>query len=267
MVFGLWIFPKLGVNGAAYTGVISQSLGTILGLWILMSGKSRLKLTLSGFRFDPATILRINRIGIPASVMALQMQFGQLILMHVVAPFGTLAVAAHTLGQRIDFLLFMPLMGLGMSSGVLVGQNLGARKPQRAERNGWIALALAETILGTAAILIFIFASGAVHIFSSDPALDSIASSYLRIACAAYAVAAFNMILQQCIAGAGDTVPPMIISIVSIWAIQIPLAFVLSQWDTLGFYGIRWAMVAGSVFGAIAYLIYFRKGLWKTKRV
>jgi putative MATE family efflux protein len=197
LVFGWLMFPRLGVNGAAYTGVISQSLGTLLGMWILMSGKSRLKLTLKGFKLDLATLLRINRIGIPASVMSLQMQFGQLILMEVVAPFGTLAVAAHTLGQRIDFLLFMPLMGLGMSSGVLVGQNLGARQPQRAEKNGWIALALAEAVLGTAAIIIFFFASGTIHIFSSDPALDGIASSYLKIACAAYSVAAFNMVLQQ----------------------------------------------------------------------
>jgi putative MATE family efflux protein len=267
LVFGWSIFPALGVNGAAITGVISQSLGTLLGLWILMSGRSRLTLVLKGFRLDPATLFRINRIGIPASIMALQMQFGQLILMRVVAPFGDLAVAAHTLGQRVDFLLFMPLMGLGMSSGVLVGQNLGAGQPQRAERNGWIALALSEAILGTAAILIFIFASGTIHIFSSDAGLDQIASHYLRIACAAYAVAAFNMVLQQCIAGAGDTVPPMIISIVSIWAIQIPLAFVFSGWSSLGFFGIRWAMVVGSVFGAVAYVIYFRRGSWKVRRI
>jgi putative MATE family efflux protein len=267
LVFGWWIFPKLEVNGAAYTGIVSQTLGTLLGMWILTTGQSRLKLTLRRFRFDLSTILRINRIGIPASVMALQMQFGQLILMRVVAPFGDLAVAAHTLAQRVDFLLFMPLMGIGMSSGVLVGQNLGAHQPQRAERNGWIALALSEAILGTAAIIIFFFASGTVHIFSSDPSLDSIASSYLRIACAAYAVAAFNMVLQQCIAGAGDTVPPMIISIISIWALQVPLAFVFSGWDKLGFFGIRWAMVTGSVFGAICYVIYFRRGRWKEKKI
>ena len=267
LVFGWAIFPRLGVNGAALTGVISQSLGTLLGMWILMSGRSRLKLVLRGFRLDPTTLLKINRIGIPASVMALQMQFGQLILMRVVAPFGDLAVAAHTLCQRVDFLLFMPLMGLGMSSGVLVGQNLGAGQPQRAERNGWIALALSEAILGTASILMFFFASGTIHIFSADSSLDQIASDYLRIACAAYAVAAFNMVLQQCIAGAGDTVPPMIISIISIWLIQVPLAFAFSGWTSLGFYGIRWAMVVGSVFGAAAYLIYFRRGAWKVRRI
>jgi putative MATE family efflux protein len=267
LVFGWGTFPALGVNGAAYTGVISQSLGTILGMWILMNGKSRLQLTIKGFRFDPLTILKINRIGVPASIMSLQMQLGQLILMRVVAPFGTLAIAAHTLGQRIDFLLFMPLMGLGMSSGVLVGQNLGAHQPQRAEKNGWIALALSEAIMGIAAILMFVFASGTIHIFSSDPGLDSIASTYLKIACAGYAVAAFNLVLQQCIAGAGDTVPPMIIGIISIWVLQIPLAVVLSRWEMVGLFGVRWAIAIGSVFGAIAYVIYFRRGHWKTKRI
>ena len=84
---------------------------------------------------------------------------------------------------------------------------------------------------------------------------------------AGYAVAAFSMVLQQCIAGAGDTIPPMIISLFSIWAIQVPLSMVFSNIDSLGFYGVRWAMVSSSVLGAIAYLIYYRSGRWKRKRV
>ena len=222
MVFGIWIFPELGIKGAAVTSVISQSLGTILGMWMLTSGRSRLRLNFKRIRVDLPTIWHINRIGIPASVMGLQMQLGNLVLMRAITPFGTLAVAAHTLGQRVDFLVFMPLMGLGMSAGVLAGQNLGAHQPQRAEKNGWVALLLSEGILIVFGGLILIWAGGVVRIFSSDTALDVIAINYLRIATAGYAVAAFSMVLQQCIAGAGDTIPPMVISIVSIWAIQVP---------------------------------------------
>jgi putative MATE family efflux protein len=267
LIFGWGPFPELGITGAAYTGVISQSLGTIIGLWILMSGRSRLRLTFRGFRFDWPIVWQINRIGLPASIMSLQMQLGSLIVMRVVAPFGTLAVAAHTLAQRWDFLLFMPLMGLGMSAGVLVGQNLGAHKPERAEKNGWVALILSEGIMLLASVLLFVGVKWAVRMFSSDPALDEIAGTYLRIATAGYAVAAFSMVLQQCIAGAGDTVPPMIISLVSIWIIQVPLSFAFTNIDSLGFYGVRWAMVCSSVLGALAYFIYFRSGRWKRKRV
>lgn len=267
LVFGLWIFPRLGINGAAITNVLSQSLGTILGLWMLTSGRSRLRLTFRGLRFDPSTIWRITRIGIPASVMSLQMQFGQLALMRTVVPFGTLAVAAHTLSQRVDMLVFMPLMGLGMSAGVLVGQNLGASQPQRAEKNGWVAVGIAQGVMVIWALVLLLWAGGVVRVFSSDTSLDEIASNYLRIAAAGYLVASLNMVLQQCIAGAGDTLPPMIISIVSIWILQIPLAIFLSKTTDLGVYGVRWAMVAGSVTGAIAYLIYFRSGRWKHRKI
>lgn len=267
LVFGWGFFPALGITGAALTGVISQSLGTAIGLWILVSGRSRLRLTFKGFHFDIPTIWQINRIGLPASVMSLQMQFGSLAIMRVVTSFGTLAVAAHTLVQRWDFLLFMPLMGLGMSAGVLVGQNLGARQSQRAEKNGWVALALSEGLMLIFSLILFFGVRGAVRVFSSDPELDNVAATYLRIATAGYILAAFTMVLQQCIAGAGDTLPPMIISIVSIWAVQVPLSIFLSHVDGVGFFGVRWAMVASSFLGAAAYLIYYRSGRWKRKRV
>jgi putative MATE family efflux protein len=267
LVFGVWIFPQMGINGAAITNVFSQSLGTVLGMSILVSGKSRLRLTFQGFRVDPHAIWSIIRIGVPASVMSLQMQIGQLALMRVVVPFGTAAVAAHTLGQRIDMVVFMPLMGLGISAGVLVGQNLGALQPLRAEKNGWVAVGLAQGLMVVWALILFFWAEGVVRIFSSDPSLEAIAGNYLRIAAVAYLVTSFYMILQQCIAGAGDTLPPMLISIVSIWILQIPLAYFLTRLDGLGVYGVRWAMVTGSVCGAIAYFVYFRCGRWKRKRV
>jgi Na+-driven multidrug efflux pump len=106
-----------------------------------------------------------------------------------------------------------------------------------------------------------------VRVFSSDPALDEVAANYLRIATAGYIVVAFSMVLQQCIAGAGDTIPPMIISLINIWVIQVPLAFLLTNIDSVGFYGVRWAMVASSLLGAIAYFIYYRSGRWKRKKV
>jgi Na+-driven multidrug efflux pump len=176
-------------------------------------------------------------------------------------------VAAHTLAQRWDMILMMPLMGLGMSAGVLVGQNLGALQPQRAEKNGWVAMALSEGLMLLFSLGMYLGVTGAVRVFSSDPALDEIAASYLRIATAGYLVVAFSMVLQQCIAGAGDTLPPMIISIINIWVIQVPLSFLLTSIDSIGFFGVRWAMVISSTLGAIAYVIYYRSGRWKRRRV
>jgi len=267
LVFGWSIFPELHLEGAAITNVLSQGLGTALGLWAISSGRSRLRFNLRGFRFDLSTMWRINKIGIPSSLMGLQMQFGQLILMWVVVKFGTLPLAAHTLSQRIDMILLMPLLGLGISSGVLVGQNLGAKKPQRAVKNGWIALAYGEGIMLLCSIFIIIWAERVAGIFTSDPELISITSSFLRIACAGNVVLSFNIILSQSVNGAGDAVIPLIISIVTTWALQVPLAIVFSQNDSLGVYGVRWAMAAGMSVGAVACTIYYAWGHWKQKRI
>ena len=128
LVFGWWIFPRLGVSGAALTNVISQSLGVILGLWILFSGRTRLRLTLRDFRLDPNMIWRIVKIGIPASVTGTERTFGNLVLMWIIVPFGTLAVAAHTLSVR----------GIGHGCWHTGGTKLRGR-PTQASREKWLA--------------------------------------------------------------------------------------------------------------------------------
>jgi putative MATE family efflux protein len=266
LIFGWWIFPQLGATGAAVTGVFSQTVGTVLGLAMLMSGRSRLRISFDKFRFDLLVIWRLIKIGIPASVMGIQMQLGQLIMTTFVVQFGTAAVAAHSLCQRIDMLLAMPLMGIGASAGVLVGQNLGAHKPERAEKSGWTALAISEGILLVLGLLIMIFPVAVIHIFSTDPALDAIADTYVRIASLGYMIMAFSMVLQNCISGAGDTLPPMVIGLIIVWIIQIPLGWYLSH-TSLGVFGVRWAVVCGGFINMVAYTLYFRSGRWKNKRI
>jgi putative MATE family efflux protein len=266
LIFGWWIFPQMGAAGAAMAGVFSQTVGTVLGLTILMSGRSRLRISFRQFHFDPGTIWRLIKIGIPASVMGVQMQLGQLVMTIFVVQFGTAAVAAFSLCQRIDMVLSMPLMGIGAAAGVLVGQNLGAHKPERAEQSGWIALAFSEGLLLVLGLLIMIFPVAVIHIFSSDPALDAIADTYVRIASIGYMVMAFGLVLQNCISGAGDTLPPMIIGIIIVWIIQIPLGWYLSN-TSLGVFGVRWAVVGGAFINMITYAYYFRSGRWKTKRL
>ena len=267
LIFGWWIFPRMGVSGAALSNVIAQVLGMSISLWVLFSGHTRLRLTLSGFRVDPGTIWRIIKIGIPAGVMSVQRSFGNLVLAWLLVPFGTLAVAAHSLYQRVLMVLFLPSWALGMGSGVLVGQNLGARQSGRAERTGWLATGIVEAIMLLASVAILVWAEGVIRIFSDEPGLVEIGGVFLRIATAGFIVAGLVTVLQQSISGAGDTLPPMIIGLVTVWAVQLPLAYFLPQITTLGVYGVRWAIVANMVVGAIAYALYFRLGRWKRKRV
>ncbi|MFC2034554.1 MATE family efflux transporter [Chloroflexota bacterium] len=267
LIFGWWIFPEMGVSGAAITNVISQSFGLSLGLWFLFSGRTRLRLNMNNFRIDLNIIWRIVRIGIPASVMTAQATLGQLILMRLVAPFGTLAVAAHSLVQRVELFFFMPSMAFGMAAGVLAGQNLGAGQPERAEKSGWLAVALAESFMIICSIVILLWAESIVSVFNADPELVKMTSTFMRIAVAGYLVMGFVGALMQCLSGAGDTVPPMIFGLVILWAVQVPLAYFLPRITDLGVYGIRWAMSTGLIVGAVAYVTYFRLGRWKRKRV
>ena len=263
----LWDATRLGVSGAALTNFISQSLGTALGLWVLFSGRSRLRLTLRDFHLDLSIIWRILKIGIPASIMTMERTFGNLVLMWFMAPFGTLAVAAHTLIQRVQAVFRMPCMGLGHGAGVLVGQNLGAHQPERAEKSGWLAAGLAEGFTLTASVVILLWAEGIISIFNAEPGVVELASTFLRIQAAGYLVMGLYFVLQNCISGAGDTLPPMLVTLLNFWLVQIPLAFFLPKVTNLGVYGVRWAIVAGLVVGAIAYTTYFRQGRWKRKKV
>jgi len=267
LILGWWISPQMGVTGAAAANIVSESIGVGLGLWILFTGRSRLRLTLENFRLDANIIWRIVRIGFPALISGIQMTASQFVLMLFMAPFGTIAVAAHSVVQRTEGFLFMPSMAFGMSSGVLMGQNLGARQPERAEKSAWLAVGLVEGILITLSVVLLFWAEGVVRIFSTEPELVALASTFIRIACAGYVVMGFMASLMNALSGAGDTVPPMIISLVMTWGVTMPLVYILSQVTDLGVYGIRWAMVAGIFVGAAAFLTYFRTGRWKRKRV
>ncbi|MBI4283304.1 MAG: MATE family efflux transporter [Chloroflexi bacterium] len=267
LIFGWWFFPRLGVVGAATATITAQTLAISLALWVLFSGRTRLRLTLRGFRPDPNMIWRIVKIGLPAAVMGIQRSLGGLVLTRFIAPFGTVAIAAHSLVNRVELMLFLPSGQVSSGAGVLVAQNLGAGQPGRAERSGWLAVGFVQAIMLVASVAIWLWAEGIIRIFNTEPALVEVASIFLRIAIAGYLVTSFSQSLQQAISGSGDTIPPMLISLVMIWLVQLPLAFLLPRVSGLGVYGVRWAIVAGLVVGGIAYVVYFQMGRWKHKKV
>jgi len=267
MVLGWWIFPQLGVSGAALTNVFSQGIGLALALGALYTGRTRLRLTLSDFRLDPGMMWRIVRIGLPAAVMSIQRGLGQLILMRFMVPFGTLAVAAHTLGQRIEMVVIMIGMGFGLGGGVMVGQNLGAGHPERAEKSSWLAAGFVEGLMVICSLSILLWAENIVSLFNTEPSLVELASAFMRIAAAGFFVVGFVVVFMNCLAGAGDTIPPMFFEMAPMWGVMLPLAYFLPQVTDLGVYGVRWAIVVNMWVGAIAYVTYFTLGRWKHKKV
>jgi putative MATE family efflux protein len=267
LIFGWWVFPELGVRGAAYTGIIAQSLGVILGLRVLLGARSRLKLSFKGFHFNISIIWRIIRIGFPASVSGIQRTLNQFFLQIFIAPFGAAALAAHVIVQRLEMFIFMPAMSFGMGAGVLVGQNLGAKQPERAEKSTWLAVGVVEAFVVAASLVMFIWTGPVIHLFNNDPALDAVATQFIHIAVVGWALIGFQFVLMNSLQGAGDTMPTMIISIITTWVITIPLAYFLPRYTSFGVISIRWAMTASTVVGALANVMYFRTGKWKTRRV
>jgi putative MATE family efflux protein len=267
LVLGWWVFPHLGVRGAAITYVFVTGLGAAVCLWVLFTGQTRLRLKWKDFHPDFMIMWRILKIGIPSSITGLGKAFGDLILTWFMIPFGTTALAAHSLISRIETFVNTPNLALGQGASVLVGQNLGAGQPKEAGRSGWWATGLAAGVMIIVSIILFLLAKNVIRLFNSDTELVNLGSTFLKIALAGYLGMSVVFIMQNSISGAGDTLPPMIISMVTLWIVQLPLAYILSRFTWLGMYGIRWAIVIGFILGAIAYLIYFWQGRWQRKNV
>jgi putative MATE family efflux protein len=268
LVYGWWFFPRLEISGAAWAGVIAQGVAASLGLWVLLTGQSRLKLVFRNFKLDLDMIWRIVKIGIPASITTMAQSFAQLIMMRFIAGFGTLAVAAHTLLARMtDNFLYMIIMAWGMGAGVLAGQNVGAGQPDRAQRTAWLGVALSSGLMLLVSITIWFWAEGITRIFTPEAELIDIAATFLRIEIVSLLVVSLVIVLSQCLNGVGDTLPVMLVNLLTIWGVTVPLAYFLPQVGNLGVYGVRWAMVAGVMCRAIFYSIYFVLGRWKRKKV
>ena len=305
LVLGLWIFPSMGISGAAMTNVFSQGLGAAVGLWALFTGRSigfnitgwrqkavgsnydivgrivgflaiwrlvrigpsRLTMTLRNFSLDRNIIWRIVRIGIPSSITGMERSLANILLVWLITPFGTAAVAAHSLIQRVAMFFQMPGMGVGQAAGVLAGQNLGAKQPARAERTGWIAAGLFSVFMLVASTVVFFWAEEIIGIFSSEPATKEIGGNFLRIEIVSFLVFGVVQVLVQCLNGVGDTWIPMFTTLATMWLVQVPMAFFLSKYTTAGVYGVRWGIVTAIALRAVIYAAYFKAGRWKRKRV
>lgn len=267
LILGWWQFPRLGVIGAAITYIFSTGLGSLICLWVLFTGKTRLRLTFKDFYPDPNIIWRMLKIGVPASVMMFGKSFGDIVFTWLIIPFGTTPLAAHNLISRIETFVNTPGRTIGQGAGVLVGQNLGANRPSQAARSGWLATGLVLGFMIVCSVGLFVWSENIIALFNDESNLVQVGAIFLKIAIVGYLGMSFIYVLQSCITGAGDTMPPMLITLVMLWVVQIPLAFLLSRYTDLGVYGVRWAIVIGIVLGAIALTIYFWSGRWKKKKI
>jgi len=266
-IFGLGGLPRMGVRGAALATVISQVVACAVILFLLKSGLTRIHIHTRRWRVKWEGAKEIFRIGIPSSAQMLSRSLMALVLMRLVANCGTAAMAAYGIGLRFHMLALMPTFALGNAAATMVGQNLGAGRSRRAEAAAWLASAAGLMIMMTAAAVMITFSPLLIRIFDSNTEVVLIGTSYMRTTSAFYVFAGLAIILGRALNGAGDTVPPMVFTIVSLWGVQVPLAVVLSRWFDPPTHGIWWAISAAITIHGLLVAAWFLTGRWKRRRV
>jgi putative MATE family efflux protein len=267
LVFGWLFFPEWGLPGAAAANGLAQLVGGAINFRALFTGTSRLHLTLHGYRVDLPLLWQIAKLGMPASVTSAERTIAQLMLLGIVAPFGDNVLAAFSLTRRSEMIANMGVGGLGQSAGIMAAQNLGAGKPDRAKSAvRWALLYSSLFLLATGALLYF-YAEPVLAVFNEEAGVLDTAVIWLRIQVVGYVFMGAGMVFMQTFNTSGDTTVPMIVTLISIWGVQQPLALVLPEWTGLGEYGIGWAINAAMFVRCFVFLGYFLWGPWTTKRV
>lgn len=266
-IFGLGPFPAMAVRGAALATVLAQAAAAALSLRALLTGRVRIHLRPHDFRPDLRLSWRLLRIGIPGSGQMLSRSLMSLMLMRIVATCGTLAVAAYGTGMRFHMITLMPAFALGGAAATMVGQNLGAGNPNRARRAAWLAAGLDVALMVLAAGFFALFARPLVRAFNADPGVVAIGAEYLRTVSPFYVFTALAIVLGRALNGAGDSLGPMVLTVVSLWGVQVPLAVHFSATWASKTQGIWWAIALATVLHGVLITIWFEMGRWRHTRV
>lgn len=267
LIYGLGPFPRLEVAGAALATVTSQAVALALALHALRQPGHRLALRRASFSPDTALCWRILRVGLPGSGQLLLRSAMSAVIMRIVATCGPAAVAGYGLGLRWHMFILMPAFALGNATATLVGQNLGARQPERARRAAWLAASMDMVLMVLFAAVALAAAEPLVRLFTKDSAVIAIGAHYLRVVSPFYPAVAFGIILSRALNGAGDSVAPMIITAISLWGVQVPAAWLLSHALTPATLGIWIAIAAGNVIHGLLIVGRFRTGVWMRREV
>ncbi|HEX8452108.1 MAG TPA: MATE family efflux transporter [Longimicrobium sp.] len=267
LIFGLGPFPALGVTGAAVATTFGRSTGAAYAVWRLTRPGGRIPVGRRHLRPEPALMAQIARLSGSAAVQSLVGTASWIGLVRIISIFGSAALAGYTIGIRVVVFALLPSFGMSNAAATMVGQALGARKPERAEEAVWKAGFYNLCFLGSIGALFVLFAPALVSLFTNDPAVAVHAVSCLRIIASGFLFYAYGMVFTQSFNGAGDTLTPTIINLVVFWLWEIPLAYVLAIHLGLGPRGVFWSITIAFSTLAVVSAILFRRGRWKTRKL
>lgn len=267
LIFGIGPFPEMGVTGAAVATTIGRGTGVIYQLWYLMNGRGRIAFQSRHLRFQFALALRMVRISAGGMAQFLVATASWIAIMRIVAIYGSSAIAAYTIALRMMEFIFLPAWGLGNAAATLVGQNLGAGKPDRAEQSAWRAAKYNAIFMTCTGIFLIVFAARITGLFTDEADVLRWGTTCLQILGLGSPMYAVGMVVVQALNGAGDTRTPVILNVICFWLLQIPLAYWLATETSLGPNGAFIAIVVAESLLTMLAVVMFRRGTWKLQTV
>lgn len=267
LIFGLGPIPALGIKGAAIATTTGRGLGVIYQFYLLFHSKHRIKLKLTDLKPDWKIIMQILRLSAGSSGQHLIATSSWIFLVRIISMFGSQVVAGYTIAIRIMFFLLLPSWGISNATATLVGQNLGAGKPDRAERSVWITGYVNIAFLGIIGLILAITPGTFIRLFISDPEVIAHGSSCLRILSYGFIAYGLGMVMVNSLNGAGDTTTPTWINLFCYWMLEIPLAYFLAVYSNLQENGVFISILVAEIAMTLSALYFFRRGKWKLMKV
>src|SRR5580700_535374 len=267
LIFGWGPFPKLGVTGAALATFTGRSIGVLYQFYRLLRGSERIRILRSQIHLNFTVLWRLLRVSFTGILQFAIAHTSWIGLVRIVSIFGSAALAGYTIAIRIVIFILLPSWGLSNAAATLVGQNLGAKQPERAEKSVWRTGFYNMLFLGGIGLVFTILATPIVSLFTHDPQVVPLAASCLRIISYGNIAYAYGMVMLQAFNGAGDTVTPTIVHLFGFWFLEIPLAYVLAIPAHLHSNGVFISIVIAEGAIAVAGMILFRRGRWKLQQI
>jgi putative MATE family efflux protein len=267
LIFGLGPVPALGIEGAAWATAIGRAIGFLWALWHLSTGEGNLHVHRPHLRVEPTTMLHIATLSGWGTVQVALGSMSWIALVRLMSTFGSTVVAGYTIAIRVLLFALMPAYGVGAAASTMVGQALGARNPDRAERAVWVAARLNMVVLGLTGVAFWLFAPTIVGWFSEVATVRAVGINGLRTMSLGFPLYALGMVLEQSFNGAGDTRTPTWMNVFAFWVVQLPLAWWLSQHTALTYRGVFGAVPIAYTALAMVSAVFFRRGAWKRTAV
>lgn len=267
LIFGWGPFPRLGVTGAAVATLTGRSIGLAYQFYRLLRGTERIRILRRQIRLNFEVLARLVRVSITGILQFAIAHTSWIGLVRIVSMFGAAALAGYTIAIRVIIFVILPSWGLSNAAATLVGQNLGAKQPERAEASVWRTGFYNMLFLGTIGVLFVLFAEPVVRLFTHDPSVVPLGASCLRILSYGNIGYAYGMVMLQAFNGAGDTVTPTIVNLFGFWFLEIPLAYWLAIKAGLHSNGVFFSIVIAEAAIAVAGILLFRRGRWKLQQI